>query len=115
MAALEKDGSEWALKELETLRRKSPMACKVSLRLLERSMGLRDFAGEMGMEYALMAHVAAYPDFAEGVRALLVDKDNQPVWKPSTPEEVTDEMVEAMFEPLAPQDSWSPLPLARNE
>ena len=115
MAALEADGSDWAMKELETLRRKSPLACKVSLRLLEKSAELRDFAGEMGMEYALMAHVAAHPDFAEGVRALLVDKDNQPAWQPATPEEVTAEMVEAMFEPLAPQDSWSPLPLARNE
>ena len=115
MAALAADGSEWALKELATIRTKSPLASKVSLRLLERSVELRDFAGEMGMEYALMAHMSAHPDFAEGVRALLVDKDNRPVWQPATPEEVTDEMVETMFEPLAPQDSWSPLPLARNE
>ena len=115
MADLEADGSEWALKELETLRRKSPTACKVSLRLLQKSAGMRDFAGEMGMEYALMAHVSAHPDFAEGVRALLVDKDNDPAWQPARPEEVTDDMVESMFDPLPPQDSWSPLPLARNE
>ena len=67
------------------------------------------------MEYALMAHVSAHPDFAEGVRALLVDKDNEPAWQPARPEEVTDDMVESMFDPLPPQDSWSPLPLARNE
>jgi enoyl-CoA hydratase/carnithine racemase len=114
MAALEADGSEWALKQLEALRRKSPIACKVSLRLLERSMALRDFAGEMGMEYALMAHVSAHPDFAEGVRALLVDKDNKPVWRPATPEEVTGEMVERMFDPLPADEGWSPLPLERN-
>ncbi|MDQ4086946.1 MAG: enoyl-CoA hydratase/isomerase family protein [Pseudomonadota bacterium] len=114
MAALEADGSEWAAKQLETLRRKSPTACKVSLRLLEKSMALRDFAGEMGMEYALMAHVSAHPDFAEGVRALLVDKDNKPVWRPATPEEVTEQMVERMFEPLPAAEAWSPLPLERN-
>jgi enoyl-CoA hydratase len=114
MAALEADGSEWSLKQLETLRRKSPIACKVSLRLLEKSMAIRDFAGEMGMEYALMAHVSAHPDFAEGVRALLVDKDNKPVWRPATPEEVTDEMVERMFDPLPADEAWSPLPLERN-
>jgi enoyl-CoA hydratase len=109
LAALAADPSDWARKELETLRRKSPLACKVSLRLLEKSAGMRDFAGEMGMEYALMAHVSAHPDFAEGVRALLVDKDNQPRWQPSTPEEVSDEMVETMFEPLPAGEAWSPL------
>jgi enoyl-CoA hydratase len=112
LAALEADPSEWARKELETLRRKSPLACKVSLRLLEKSAAMRDFAGEMGMEYALMAHVSAHPDFAEGVRALLVDKDNRPHWQPPTPEEVSDAMVEAMFEPLPPGEAWSPLPEA---
>ena len=35
--------------------------------------------------------------------------------QPARPEEVTDDMVESMFDPLPPQDSWSPLPLARNE
>ena len=44
---------------------------------------MRDFAGEMGMEYALMAHVSHHPDFVEGVRALLVDKDNRPRWQPA--------------------------------
>ena len=115
MADLEADGSEWALKELETLRRKSPTACKVSLRLLEKSAGLRDFAGEMEMEYALVSRVSAHPDFAEGVRALLVDKDNAPQWQPPTPEQVTEDMVEALFAPLPPDEAWSPLPLARNE
>jgi enoyl-CoA hydratase len=113
MATLAADGSEWALETLETLRRKSPTACKVSLRLLEKGGALRDFAGEMGMEYALMARVSHHPDFAEGVRALLVDKDNDPHWQPPTPEEVSEEMVEAMFAPLPPDEAWSPLPLAR--
>ena len=112
LAALESDPSDWARKEAETLRRKSPLACKVSLRLLEKSADMRDFAGEMGMEYALMAHVSAHPDFAEGVRALLVDKDNQPRWQPAAPEEVSDEMVEKMFEALPEAEAWSPLPQA---
>ena len=115
LAALEADGSDWALKELATLRTKSPTACKVSLKLLEKSAAMRDFAGEMGMEYALMAHVSAHPDFAEGVRALLVDKDNAPRWSPPTPEEVTDAMVERLFDPLPPEESWSPPPLEAGE
>jgi enoyl-CoA hydratase len=115
VADLAADPSEWAQKELETLRRKSPTACKVSLRLLEESAKMRDFAGEMGMEYALMAHVSHHPDFAEGVRALLVDKDNAPKWQPATAEEVTDAMIDALFAPLPASKAWSPLPLARNQ
>jgi enoyl-CoA hydratase len=115
LAELAADPSEWAQKELETLRRKSPTACKVSLRLLEESAKMRDFAGEMGMEYALMAHVSHHPDFAEGVRALLVDKDNAPKWQPATAEEVTEAMIDALFAPLPASKAWSPLPLARNQ
>jgi len=114
LATLDADGSEWAAKTAANLRTKSPMSCKVSLRLLEEGAKMRDFAGEMGMEYALVAHVAAWPDLAEGVRALLIDKDNAPKWTPPTPEEVTTEMVDAMFAPLPHDEAWSPLPLVRN-
>lgn len=109
LADLEADGSEWALKELATLRKKSPTACKVSLRLLEEGAKMRDFAGEMEMEYALVSHVSHHPDFAEGVRALLVDKDNAPRWQPATPEEVTEEMIDRLFAPLPPDEAWTPL------
>ena len=62
---------------------------------------MRDFAGEMGMEYGVvMAHVSRHPDFVEGVRALLVDKDNAPRWQPAAPEGVTDAMIDALFAPL---------------
>ncbi|MGZ8283346.1 MAG: enoyl-CoA hydratase/isomerase family protein [Allosphingosinicella sp.] len=115
MADLATDSSEWAQKELEALRRKSPAACKVSLRLLEESAKLHDFAGEMFMEYALTVHITARPDFAEGVRALLVDKDNAPNWQPAMPEEVTEKMIDELFAPLPPDEAWSPLPLARNQ
>ncbi len=113
MAALEADRSDWALKELETLRRKSPTACKVSLRLLEEGARMRDFAGEMEMEYGLVSHVSHHPDFAEGVRALLVDKDNAPRWQPATPEEVTEDMIDRLFAPLPRDEAWTPLELPR--
>lgn len=109
IVALEADGSEWACKELETLRRKSPTACKVSLRLLQEGAKMRDFAGEMAMEYALVTHMSHHPDFAEGVRALLVDRDNAPRWRPATSEEVTDELLDRLFEPLPAREAWTPL------
>jgi len=109
LAALEADGSPWALKELAALRVKSPLSCKVSLRLLKQAYGMPSFAAEMTTEYALAIHMVNHPDFAEGVRALLIDKDNAPRWQPPTPEEVTDELVGAMFAPLPDGQRWTPL------
>jgi enoyl-CoA hydratase len=109
LASLEEDDSEWAAKELATLRTKSPQACKVSLRQLEESLGLETFAQNMAMEYRIGGRVLVLPDFAEGVRAVIVDKDHAPKWHPATPEGVTDDMLEAIFAPLSPEEEWKPL------
>ena len=108
-AALEADDSEWAAKELATLRAKSPQACKVALRQLAESAGLGTFAQNMAMEYRIGARVLTLPDFAEGVRAVIVDKDHAPKWNPATPEGVTEEMLDAIFAPLPPEEEWKPL------
>ena len=109
LAALEQDGSDWARKELATLSTKSPQACKVSLRLLADGARMRDFADEMRQEYGVAAHVVQRHDFVEGVRALLVDKDNQPRWEPATPEGVTDHVIDTIFAPLPENEQWTPL------
>lgn len=109
LAALRADPSEWAKKELETIRSKSPLSCKVSLRLLSHGVGMRDFTDEMRLEYAIAVRVTKAHDFAEGVRALLIDKDNRPQWNPATPEDVTDEMLDAIFAPLPEAEQWMPL------
>jgi enoyl-CoA hydratase len=109
LAALEADGSDWAQTELTTLRSKSPQACKVSLRLLADGARMADFADEMRQEYAVASKVVQRHDFIEGVRAVLVDKDNAPHWDPATPEAVTDHMIDRIFSPLSPQEQWTPL------
>ena len=109
LAVLEQDGSKWALKERATLLRKSPLSCKVALRQLAEAGAITTFAEEMKREYALAARIIMLPDFAEGVRAVLVDKDRSPAWHPATAEAATPEMVDALFEPLGPDDEWSPL------
>lgn len=53
------------------------------------------------MEYRLAVHHVEKSDFHEGVRALLIDKDNSPKWDPKTIEEVSDEHVQSFFRPLA--------------
>ena len=109
LAALEAEGSEWALKELETLRGKSPQACKVSLRLLYDGALMNDFADEMRQEYAVAVRTVQRHDFVEGVRALLVDKDNRPRWNPPTPEGVTTHMIDTIFQPMPEGEEWTPL------
>jgi len=89
---------------------KSPQACKVSLRLLKESRKLSDFADEMRMEYAVGTHVVQRHDFAEGVRAVLIDKDNAPRWQPATPAEVSDHLIDQIFAPLPQAEQWTPLP-----
>jgi enoyl-CoA hydratase len=109
LAALEADGSDWAKKELETLKTKSPQACKVSLRIVYDGALVHDFADEMRQEYAVATRVVQRHDFVEGVRALLVDKDNLPAWDPPTPEAVTDRMIDRIFAPMPPGEEWTPL------
>lgn len=109
LAALEADDSDWAIKERDTLGTKSPQTCKVALRQLAEGATMPDFAAEMKQEYAIGSRVVAMHDFIEGVRALIIDKDNDPKWNPATPEEVTPEWIDAIFKPLPAKDEWKPL------
>ncbi|MBW0145574.1 enoyl-CoA hydratase/isomerase family protein [Sphingomicrobium clamense] len=102
-------GDEWAATEAATIRKKSPMACKVSLKLMTESPKQLHFVDEMEMEYGIMVRLIYHPDFVEGVTALLIDKTNDPKWSPADPSEISDEEVEAFFEPLPPEERWTPL------
>jgi enoyl-CoA hydratase len=109
LSSLEGDKSDWAMKELATLRTKSPQTCKVALRQLAESSKLTDFADNIAMEYRIASRVIVRPDFAEGVRAVIVYKDNSPKWDPATAEGVTDALIDAIFAPLPAQEEWKPL------
>ncbi|ABF54758.1 Enoyl-CoA hydratase/isomerase [Sphingopyxis alaskensis RB2256] len=109
LAALEADGGEWAEKELAALHSKSPQTCKVALRQLKEGAVMHDFAAEMAQEYAIGSRVVQMHDFIEGVRALIIDKDNSPKWNPPTPEGVTDDWIDAIFAPLPENETWTPL------
>lgn len=108
LAALKADGGEWAEKELAMLGTKSPQTCKVSLRLLAQGRDHVDFAEEMKVEYRVAAHIVQRHDFIEGVRALIIDKDNAPKWNPATPEGVTDHLLDQIFAPLPSDEEWTP-------
>lgn len=108
-AALQADGSDWALEQLATLKTKSPQSLKVSLRQIRTGAKLTSFAENMAMEYALGGRVVRTHDFQEGVRAVIVDKDNAPQWSPADLSGVTDATLDALFAPLPAGEEWSPL------
>ena len=108
-AALAADGSEWALAQLATLKTKSPQSLKVTLKQLRIGRTQTDFADTMAMEYRLGGRIVSTPDFQEGVRAVIVDKDNAPQWSPALLEDVSDAAIDALFAPLPPVEEWTPL------
>ncbi len=110
LSALAADHSEWAQEQRALLSTKSPQTVKVALRQLVEGAAFTDFADNMRNEYRIAHHVIRRPDFVEGVRAVIFDKDNAPRWTPATAEDVTDELVQSLFAPLPPEQEWTPLP-----
>jgi enoyl-CoA hydratase len=109
-AALTADPSDWAKAQLETLKTKSPQTLKVAFRQLREGAHVASFAEEMAVEYRIGARVVQRHDFIEGVRAVIVDKDNAPRWDPATLEDVTEAMLDAIFAPLPADEEWHALP-----
>lgn len=107
-AALKADDSDFARATLQTLRTKSPQTMKVSLKLLKHGADMADFADEMRQEYAVATRVVQRHDFLEGVRAVIVDKDNAPRWAPATPEGISDHVIDQIFAPLPEAEAWTP-------
>jgi enoyl-CoA hydratase/carnithine racemase len=92
---------EWARHTLELMARRSPLMMAVTARQLERGRAM-ELADCFRMELGMVLHCFEQGDFREGVRALLVDKDNAPRWNPPRIEDVTEEMIAAFF-----FDTWA--------
>ncbi|KAG5496431.1 hypothetical protein JKF63_02733 [Porcisia hertigi] len=87
----------------------SPTAMELTLELLKRGAKLNTLEEAFRMEYCVAQRVLAEPDFREGVRALLIDKDKKPRWQPATIADVSREAIEAYFRPSTPnQRVWNP-------
>jgi len=109
VSALASDGGAWATAQLAVLAVKSPQTLKVALRQLRAGARAAAFADNMRMEFRIGARVVLRHDFAEGVRAVIIDKDNAPRWSPPVLEGVTDAMLDEIFAPLPAGEEWSPL------
>lgn len=109
LADLDAAGPGWAAEQAAILRTKSPTSLKVAHRLIREGAAFGSFAEDMLVEHRIAMRLAFGADFIEGVRAVIIDKDNAPVWSPAALSGVTEANLEAIFAAL-PGAEWSPLP-----
>lgn len=92
-----------AAEAADAIEAKSPAAVKVTLESLRRVRGL-SLEEALEQEYRVGLHCLAGPDFREGIRAQVIDKDRAPRWQPATLGEVSRDDVEAYFAPLGDRE-----------
>jgi enoyl-CoA hydratase len=109
VTSLQNAATPWAQAQLTILASKSPQTLKVALRQMRLGAKAATFADNMAMEYRIGARVVSLHDFQEGVRAVIIDKDNAPKWHPSTLADVTEESLDQIFLPLPPSEEWTPM------
>lgn len=100
VAGLSAEGGAWAQQALDLLASKSPTALKVTHRLIREGAAMTRFADHMAMEFRLASHFYAGHDLFEGIRAVIVDKDNAPDWRPAELAAVGEADVATYFAPV---------------
>ncbi|XP_008833844.1 3-hydroxyisobutyryl-CoA hydrolase, mitochondrial isoform X2 [Nannospalax galili] len=100
---LRQDGSPFAIEQLKVINRMSPTSLKITLRQLMEGSS-KTLQEVLTMEYRLTQACMGGHDFHEGVRAVLIDKDQSPKWKPADLKEVTDEDLNRYFKSLGSND-----------
>jgi enoyl-CoA hydratase len=95
-ARLAAEPDEWAAAALKALRTVSPTALGFTLEAFRRGADMT-LKQTLDAEFLLTRTTMAYPDFAEGVRAMVVDKDRHPKWQPARIEEIDQDVVAGMF------------------
>lgn len=102
IAALEKTNTDFTNETAFILRQRSPTSLKVALRFIRLGRQSHDLKTCLQREYAACQQVLKSHDLYEGIRAAVVDKDRNPHWVPQTLKEVTNDMVDAYFQPVMP-------------
>jgi enoyl-CoA hydratase len=100
---LEFEGTEPAKSVAETIKSKSPTSLRIAFEQMRRGPEL-DFREAMRVEFRIVSRILDGRDFYEGVRAVLIDKDQKPNWQPATLDEVGGPVVEAYFAPLGDRE-----------
>lgn len=92
-------GNAFAARALATIRAKSPISVAIAFEQMRRGVSL-GFAEAMQLEFRIVSRIPRGHDFYEGVRAVVIDKDQAPCWRPQTLEELDPAAVAAYFAPL---------------
>lgn len=98
-------GDEWATRARSMIARNAPLALAATFSAIRRARNLEGLEQCLALEYSFAHRAIAGHDFLEGIRAMVIDKDRKPMWQPATLEEVTTDMVDAMFAPLG-ENEW---------
>jgi enoyl-CoA hydratase len=93
----------WAAETRADLLTKSPTSLKITLRQLTIGRDY-DLDAALALEYRLTQHLMAGHDFYEGIRAMLIDRDRNPQWRPASLAEVSENMVDAYFTPIGDRE-----------
>ncbi|MGO4211012.1 3-hydroxyisobutyryl-CoA hydrolase [Terriglobus sp. 2YAB30_2] len=96
--SLGEETDDVAKRALVEIHKNSPMALKVTLRALRDARHKADLGYSLQQEYNLAMACLQHPDFLEGVRAALIDKDQQPRWSPVDPARVSSDQVDQFFQ-----------------
>lgn len=87
----------------DELTRLSPLALTVALAAVREARRLGTLRGSLDLEYRVSSWLADQPDWVEGIRAQVIDKDRSPTWMPSTLAAVPATVTEAALTYLPPR------------
>jgi enoyl-CoA hydratase len=95
----ERQQRQWCDGVLADLAQRAPLSLAIAERHIREAHAL-DLRHALMVDYRLACRMIAAPDFAEGVRARLIDKDQAPRWRPGRIEDATQATIERAFEPM---------------
>jgi enoyl-CoA hydratase len=107
LAQLTASQTEWSAKQREIILSKSPTSTRIAFRQIRAGAAL-SFEDCMRLEYRLARFCMTNPDFYEGVRAAIIDKDMAPRWSPASLDAATEEHVARAFAPLGDDELTLP-------
>lgn len=96
LAELESSDDEWAQQQAGIIKSKSPHSLVLTLEYLKRYVG-KTYAEVLENDLKISMHCMAHPDYYEGVRAQVIDKDKNPQWKPSSLDDVDIDRIASYF------------------
>ena len=102
--SLQEEGTPWAQTCYASFRKHSPTSLHVTFEQMHFGATLKSFDDVICLEYRLALRLAYGPDFIEGVRAALIDKDHAPRWTPACLEDILSADIKSYFDPAEQED-----------